>query len=165
MAVSVQSLINTLEKIHLLNESLLELSNKKTDIVKKGNFEALVELTANEQKHIQAIEQLEQQRENLVQAIVQTKDGHAATLSECIETVKGNEQLKLMDLKDKLSNVLLKIRERNQLNEQLIQQSMQFVQVSINLLRPQPDQVTYGPPKGKKSSGETDANSIFNSKA
>jgi len=162
--VSVQSLMSNLEKTYRLNESLLQLSTKKTDILKKGDFDALNELTANEQKHIQAIEQLEKQREKLLSELVKTSGNPTVTLSDCLELVNDTEREKLNEFKEKLTQQLKELQNRNDLNEQLIQQSLQFIQVSLNLFRPQQEQITYAPPN-KQSSNGLEANSIFNRKA
>ena len=162
--MSVQSLMSNLEKTYRLNESLLQLSTKKTDILKKGDFDALNELTANEQKHIQAIEQLEKQREKLLSEMVKTSGNQTVTLSDCLELVNDTEREKLNELKEKLTQQLKELQNRNDLNEQLIQQSLQFIQVSLNLFRPQQEQITYAPPNKQNSNG-LEANSIFNRKA
>ncbi len=162
--MSVQSLMSNLEKTYRLNESLLQLSTKKTDILKKGDFDALNELTANEQKHIQAIEQLEKQREKLLSEMVKTSGNQTVTLSDCLELVNDTEREKLNELKEKLTQQLKELQNRNDLNEQLIQQSLQFIQVSLNLFRPQQEQITYAPPNKQNTNG-LEANSIFNRKA
>ena len=156
--------MSNLEKTYRLNESLLQLSTKKTDILKKGDFDALNELTANEQKHIQAIEQLEKQREKLLSELVKTSGNPTVTLSDCLELVNDTEREKLNEFKEKLTQQLKELQNRNDLNEQLIQQSLQFIQVSLNLFRPQQEQITYAPPNKQNTNG-LEANSIFNRKA
>ncbi len=56
------TLITILEKELTLYKSLYEITIQKTDIVKKGDVQALNQLMTNEQKHVTSITALEKQR-------------------------------------------------------------------------------------------------------
>ena len=45
-----------LEKLLKLHQSLLQLDKEKTDMIKKGDIDALQSLLRNEQNHISAIQ-------------------------------------------------------------------------------------------------------------
>ena len=60
--VSAQELTNIMEKLLKLHQSFLQLSKEKTDILKKGDMDALQSLLRNEQKHISAISIIDKER-------------------------------------------------------------------------------------------------------
>ncbi len=66
--MSVQTIINHLRKLIELHDSLVHVSRQKTDVLKEGKMDQLQELLKNEQKHVQAINQIEQKRLEAVQA-------------------------------------------------------------------------------------------------
>ena len=157
--MTLQPVIVIMEKLLALHEGLLQLAVKKTDIVKSGDAKELQQLTKEESKFVKAIGQLEQERLTLTANL-----GTGATISELIEKATDSEADKLLQLKNKLTDVIKQLQERNELNEGLLQQSLQFVQVTLNSINPEPTSVTYeGAATGKKPAAPT--RSMFDSKA
>lgn len=157
--MTLQPVIVIMEKLLALHEGLLQLALKKTDIVKSGDAKELQQLTKEENKFVKAIGQLEQERLALTANI-----GTGATISALIEKATKLEADKLLPLKNKLTDVIKQLQERNELNEGLLQQSLQFVQVTLNSINPEPTSVTYeGAATGKKPAAPT--RSMFDSKA
>jgi hypothetical protein len=58
--------------------------------------------------------------------------------------------------------VITELKERNQLNQQLIHQSLQFVHLTLDMLAPQPASINYGPPQQNAAPKRP---SMFDSKA
>ena len=158
--MSTKNLITLMEKLLKLHQSLYELSAKKTDIVIKGDLEALNQTIKDEQTHIAAISKLEGERQKIVEAILPGVD--KPTISDCIEAVDGAEKEILSQLRTELIEAVTKIKDQNEVNQQMIHQSLQFVHLTMNLMAPQPVDFNYGPPTGK-TSGQTPG--FFNSKA
>lgn len=157
--MTLQPVIVIMEKLLALHEGLLQLAVKKTDIVKSGDAKELQQLTKEENKFVKAIGQLEQERLALTANL-----GTGATISALIEKATDSEADKLLQLKNKLTDVIKQLQERNELNEGLLQQSLQFVQVTLNSINPEPTSVTYeGAATGKKPAAPT--RSMFDSKA
>lgn len=161
--MSAEALSAELEKLLKLHQSLLELAGKKTDIIKNGDMEALNQLLKEEQNHIAAIEQVERERQKLAKAIAPTMV--QPKVSDCLQYVSELEQEKLLEGTDKLKHVMNALKEQNYLNQQLLHQSLQFVNVSMNLIMPQPKNINYGPPAKHNQSTEKMSQSLFNSKA
>lgn len=156
--MSAESLIVIMNKMLKLHKSLYELTVKKTDIVKKGDTTALDQLLKDEQAHVAAINKLEQERN-----AVSIANFPAASLQEIAE---ANPEVKdqLLQIKEELLCVIADIKERNELNQQLIHQSLQFINFSKSLVMPQEKEFNYGPPAGKKAKpGHSPG--MFNSKA
>ncbi|MBT2678856.1 flagellar protein FlgN [Bacillus sp. ISL-35] len=156
--MSVESLISIMNKLHKVHKSLYELTVKKTDIVKKGDTAALDQLLKDEQAHMAAINKLEQERAAVSNTILPN-----ASLQEIAEAnPAGKEQL--LQKKEDLLDVITEIKARNELNQQLIHQSLQFINFSKSLVMPQEKEINYGPPAGKKAKpGQSPG--MFNSKA
>lgn len=154
-------IIRTMEQLIQLNKSLYELADKKTDIVKKGDMEAFQQLQQNEQKHILAIQKINRDREQAVTTLVPNLEN--PTITDCLPYVAEKDRYKLTQLKDELMTVLTKLQEQNDLNQQLINQSLEFVNMSVHMLLPQQQQMNYGPPTDKKQ--QTETKRIFQSEA
>jgi flagellar biosynthesis/type III secretory pathway chaperone len=158
--MSTENLISIMEKLLKLHQSLYELSAKKTDIVIKGDMDALNQILRDEQAHITAINQFESERQKCAEVILPGMD--KPTISECIEAVDGAEKDTLIQLRTDLLEIVSKIREKNELNQQMIHQSLQFVHLTMNLVAPQPMDFNYGPHAGKTIGPSP---GLFNSKA
>ncbi|NCU16701.1 flagellar protein FlgN [Pallidibacillus pasinlerensis] len=154
------TLINILEKELTLYKSLYSVAVKKTDIVKKGDVQALNQLMTNEQKHITSITALEKQRVAELNKLFPNQTENLPTITDCIDLAQGDQKAKLQSLFQSLTDVLEKTKEQNKLNHELIKNSLQFVNFSLNLFRPKIDNFNYGPNTGKQQSNSS---SIFNS--
>lgn len=139
--VSAQTIITELEKLIKLHNSLNQLANKKTTIIKEGKTDALTALLVDEQKHIKVITQTEKEREKAVLAFM---SGRSATLDEVIEVADTAEADILRHLKEELLNEIMKLKGQNELNQELLITSLQFVNLSLDLLRPQDRNYNYG---------------------
>lgn len=160
--MSAETLITSIENLLTLHQSLFELAVKKTDIIKNGDMDALNQILNDEQTHISAIERMEKTRQKAAQDlaphITQPK------VSDCFDSLSAFEQNRLTKLTDDLIQLVHDLKEQNHLNQQLIHHSLQFVNVSMNLLRPQPENMNYGPPINNNKPSDNRTQGIFNSK-
>ncbi|MEM5591534.1 flagellar export chaperone FlgN [Niallia circulans] len=85
------------------------------------------------------------------------------TLDDVIKTVDDQTKDILMEIKQKLVEVLGLIKTQNETNQQLINQSLQFIEVSLDLLKPDIDTYNYNRSESK-TSYEKERYSIFESK-
>lgn len=158
--MSAEALTAAMEKLLKLHKSLYELAVKKTDIIKTGDMDALNQMLKDEQAHIAAIGRLDKEREKAANSIAPMLE--SPTVSDCLNILTQSDRLKLEAITEELAELVYELKEQNFLNQQLVHQSLQFVNVSMNLLRPQPENMNYGPPARKKS--EKMNPGIFNSK-
>ncbi|MBG9444654.1 flagellar protein FlgN [Cytobacillus firmus] len=158
--MSAEALTVSMEKLLKLHKSLYELAVKKTDIIKTGDMDALNQMLKDEQAHIAAISRLDKEREKAANYIAPTLE--SPTVSDCLNILTQPDRLRLETITEELAELVYELKEQNFLNQQLVHQSLQFVNVSMNLLRPQPENMNYGPPARKKS--EKMNPGIFNSK-
>lgn len=166
--MSVQPIISNLEKLEKMHISLLELSLKKTELVKIGDMEGLNTIIKNEQSHVAAIEVLEKQRLQMVTDYLQAKEiafVDTPTVADVIEAAPNyEERQQLNEISKGLIVVIEELRKQNELNQQLVYQSLKFVNMTLDIIRPQTDQINYS---GNLDSVQTNAvkKSMFDSQA
>lgn len=119
----------------------------------------------SEQKHILAIKQIDEERKAAVATLVagQSRTAYSATLSDCLPFFQKEEQDELLAVQNQLINQIKQLKEVNELNQQLIEQSLQFVNLSIDMILPEPQEITYN--KRTQYDEPATSRSIFNSKA
>ncbi|MEI5907600.1 flagellar protein FlgN [Bacillus spongiae] len=164
--MSFQSLLTSLNHLTKLHRSLFELSVRKTDVVKEGNIDQLNELLKNEQKYLAAVQTVDKQRQQAVVSFLEEKGGtllNTPTIKECVEYGNEIEKEQLLAEHEQLVYQMEQLKERNDLNQQLIYQSLQFVNLNISMLQPQTETVTYSRPNQPKQKHVN--RSLFDSQA
>lgn len=144
--MTIEAILTTLSKLERLHRSLLDLSIKKTDIIKKGDVSALDDMLKSEQAHVAAIEKLEQQRQLEVTDYLRANGfapNEAPTVAQLIEVAQGIEKQQLQQRREQLINIVDELKKRNDLNQKMIFQSLQFVNITLDLLQPRPEQMNY----------------------
>lgn len=154
----------SLEQLAQIHKDLLVVSMEKTSKVKEGSIDDLQALLLKERKLIRLSEQAESNRQQTVEAWckenrIALKD---ATITHILQHVTDEaEQEELEKAAIKLTDVMTKLKQREQLNQVLISQSMQFVQLSLDLMSPTLKSMNYG----ANSEMESSSRSVFDSKA
>nr|WP_235045607.1 flagellar export chaperone FlgN [Geobacillus kaustophilus] len=92
-------------------------------------------MLADEQKHILAIRQLEERRRRWLKEVL---GDEAATVAQCEAMAKGKEREELRECRERLKQAVNAVAEANELNRQLIEQSLQFVTAMIETFTPTP---------------------------
>ncbi|MBU5436679.1 flagellar protein FlgN [Tissierella sp. MSJ-40] len=135
---------------------LKTLSFEKTDLIINNRIQKLEEATMDEETLINEISFLEEEREKLLDNWGVGKD---TSISDVIEKIP-EEKEDLVELKDKLSHELEELYLRNALNNDLIRDSLEWIDFNMNLItNSSQTPTTYG--KGNKGLG---GNSIFDRK-
>ncbi|MEN2768732.1 flagellar protein FlgN [Ornithinibacillus xuwenensis] len=163
--MSLNVIIEKLEKLTSIHQQLLELSFEKTTVVKEGAVDKLQAILIKERKFVQQLEQAEDNRKKEVDAwfLEHNLKLDEATITNMINHLDASEKKELEESAVRLSEVILKLKQQEQLNMALIQQSMQFVQLSIDLMSPSLKNMNYGNKADKDQS--TINRSVFDSKA
>ncbi|HZH62647.1 MAG TPA: flagellar protein FlgN [Metabacillus sp.] len=155
-----EKLFDCLRKIVKLQKSLYQIALKKTDILKADDVEALGQLMKEEIKHIKAIEIIDKEREQLQS---QLSSGEM-TISELLQSslIKNKEGLQNLQLK--LVEQTQKLKELNELNQQLLQQSLNFINLNLDILLGQQESNNYTDDPSS-SQDEGTSRSLFDSRA
>ncbi|KAA0548324.1 flagellar protein FlgN [Bacillus sp. BGMRC 2118] len=165
--MSAHALTDVLTKLYKLHQSLYEVATRKTEVVKKSDIEALSSIMKEENKYVMAINQLDGERKQIVAKMMSGHpfQGNEPTLTECIETLPIEERDSLLTIKDKLLQKVNELKKLNLLNQELIYSSLQFVNLSLDVIMPkQPDSLNYNKPQVKGQTGSKNR-SMFDSKA
>ncbi|WP_077214814.1 flagellar protein FlgN [Bacillus dakarensis] len=164
--MSAQSIIQTLQKLTALYKSVNVLAKHKTEMIKTGNIQELNAVIADEKKHILALQKIEKDllkkaKDYLIQLGVET---NSITLSLCIEQSPKTDRISMEKIKVDLEKEIKTLKQKNELNQQLLEQSLQFVNLSLDLLSPNMDSFNYDRPNTVQEYSD-DKRSIFDSKA
>lgn len=146
---------------------MVALAKQKTDIIKKGDIDSLQNLLKEEKKHIQVIKKLE---ENLIQettSFLQKKglDIVKPSLANVMEIATQSEKEMLLIRKTDLEDQIKELSMQNRLNQQLLEQSLQFINVSLDLLQPDIDSYNYDRTDNDSQENRQSNRSLFDSKA
>jgi flagellar biosynthesis/type III secretory pathway chaperone len=164
-AYMLEALLKTMTTLIDLHESLLSVSEEKTTRLKENNINGFNDLLKIEQKHVQALEQVEKQRlkeaSNLAARLGLAENAPVTTIIDSLPEASDKEALE-----EKATTLLahvVDIKQQEDLNRQLLKQSLQFVQLQMDILQPTVESLTYG----NKSAKEDPATkrSVFDSKA
>lgn len=156
--MSVSNIISTLEKLEKMHKSLLELANNKTELIKANDMEQINDMLKMEQAHIAAIEILEQQRQEMVTDYLQAKGiafTDIPTVAQVIDATEGTEKVALQEVRERLVALLSDLKRQNDLNQKLVFQSLQFVNLTLDMVRPQPQQASTFNYSGLEVRGES----------
>ncbi|MCM3773107.1 MULTISPECIES: flagellar protein FlgN [Priestia] len=152
----MQEIQTILEKQVTLHKSLSVIVKGKTNFIIKQDVKALTASLQKEQSHIAAISALESKR-----IAAMEKSGHTA---RSIEEIAGSfpEYSILIPFQKQLIDIIQDIKYANDLNNQLLTQSLQLIYTELDLLVPAKREDSFNYTKTKNSSFQS--NSIFNSK-
>ena len=151
MASLIEDLITTLEMEITEYTKLLELSEKKTPIIVKGDIEKLRKITDDEQGVADRIVNLDSKRAEITKDIagVLNTDVETLTLSVLIQVLERRpvEQQQLAGVRDRLKTVVDSVKMVNGNNMELINRSLEMVEFDLNLMksmRQAPETNNYG---------------------
>lgn len=161
--MSIQTLIESMETLLNLHQQLLAMTVKKTEVLQKNDIETLSNMLREEQKVLTAIQVAEQKREKA--SLLITNHPGEATVSEILKELNDTDQEKLSELQIALIQVLGELQEANALNQQLLQYSLQFVNMNLDLLAPEQELPNYTKEQGPANPYSDHKRSMFDSQA
>ncbi|GGH76700.1 flagellar biosynthesis/type III secretory pathway chaperone [Pullulanibacillus pueri] len=141
----INKMIDVLQEMVKIHQAFNRLALVKTEALKTGDIKTLGQTIHQEEPLTQRLSQLETERQKLITE--NYGDGQEAVqLSEVIATVPDELKPVLQGLQEELAREVLSLKQRNELNQQLIKQSLDWVQLNINLLDPGARSTTYSRP-------------------
>lgn len=136
MSRIVEQLKEALRQEQKLYQALLDLGEQKSRLVINNEVRELEQLTEKEHQFIREMSRFEQIRQSLLQHFAQEKELEEApqNLSGLLLFLSENDQKEINALRDELADLVARIGEKNRLNESLIQQSLDFIRLNIELM-------------------------------
>lgn len=139
MASLIDELIDVLTNEEKEYQDLILLSQEKTPVLVKGDLEKLQKITEAEQFVIGKVNKLEKRRTEVVTdiALVLGKDKETLKITDIADMLNSQpeEQKKLLDINDKLRDTLKKIQTVNELNKELVNESLDFIKYNLDLFK------------------------------
>lgn len=146
-----QLLISQLRQLLLIYRALFTLADEKKRAIIENNIELINALTMKETKALKPVPELEaviRAQLTKLQRDLGFRPKLKMTLSEMTKMlVIPEEKQELADIQVAIADISTKLSKANQLNQQLIQQSLEYVHFSLDVLCGPPDEeVTYKRP-------------------
>lgn len=161
--MSVRSVTQTLTELQSIHEELIHVSKQKTNIIKEGSVTKLQQLLRKERHYLKLLENAETKRQNEVEKWFLQQpsllDKTITTMLPLITDEGDHENLEKMTIA--LTKSITRLKQQEQLNQELIEQSMQFVQISLDLMSPTIESLNYS----NKQNQKQQRRSVFDSKA
>ncbi|SFD96922.1 FlgN protein [Lentibacillus persicus] len=162
--MSVQPIIQALEKLIKLHENLMDTAVEKTGLIKQGSLDKLQSLLVKEHKFVQVLEQAELKRQQAVEEwlLEQGRALREPTITAILEMLSNErEQKELEKTAVKLADIVTRLKQQEQLNQALLHQSMQYVELSMDAIKPSLKHMNYG----NQQTSFSPERSVFDSKA
>ncbi|GAB3802891.1 flagellar protein FlgN [Virgibacillus kimchii] len=162
--MSIEEIIGSVDELIQYHERLLAISEQKTAVIIDGNIEELQKLLVKERKEARLLEQAEEKRQAGVQEwFLRRRDSREATLTNMLEVIKNPmERDQLGRTTIQLTELITKLKQQEELNQALLNQSMKFVQLTMGMVNPDLKEMNYGK---QKQTGPTVQHSVFDSQA
>ncbi|MFE8696495.1 flagellar protein FlgN [Cytobacillus sp. FJAT-53684] len=162
----MENIITSLENLLSLHIELIDKSRSKTEVIKSGDVEALKMITSEERNFIKSInhEQKDLLNHTILFLAANEQTMENPTLRDCLAYMEKEDREKLTNLQTLLTKQVVALKKQNDLNQQLLEQSLAFVQMSLDLLKPDMDTFNYERPDQQRSY-EQEGRSIFDSNA
>lgn len=156
--MGVQQLIESLVDLDLVHQKMIESAENKRQAIVKNDVNALITIMNQESRLLKQVEQLEETRqEACYQFLLErgVKSRLNLSVSELVRLVfDPDEKTRLLQIQKQLSETLQILKERNDLNQQLAEQSLSFIDFSLDLLSAAPAQeATYQHPAARSLNG------------
>ncbi|MFD0696234.1 flagellar protein FlgN [Paenibacillus sp. GCM10027628] len=135
--MSIQALIDVLYKLNDAHVVLLELGERKKQAIIQNKVDILNQIVNKENKYLVLVTELEQMRLQETGSYLIARGYHPnpqITVSQLVKLIfKAEDKMSLQDAQENLSKTLLKLRELNTLNKQLIEDSLNYIDFSLDL--------------------------------
>ena len=128
----VEDLLLILNKERDLYRQALILAEDKKDIIIDGKIKELEALTSKEQALIGTLIKLENMRSQVLdQLIISLQAGHVESLSDLMQFMDEASKVKIEMAKNELSSVVNKLKDKNELNGKLLEQSLDLIEINM----------------------------------
>jgi len=153
VSADLASLVEILETQARLYKDLLALAKEKQPVLVKGDLAKLEELTKKEREIVFQVGRLEEQRFKVQQVLANHfgVSGTELTISFLAKKIEDPFKTRLTGLGRELTVTLDELRNNNELNTQLIEQSLGYIDYMVNLLTSLDDTPTYQGQHGNNS--------------
>lgn len=152
--MSVQLLLESLDQMDESYSKLLEIMMDKKQAVISNDYSKLVLTLSHESKLIKSIEEQEKELLASAQVFLQSKGIKSQlelTITEILRLVFDPEEKRILnETRVRIEKRLMDLKNINSLNQELIGQSLSFIDYSLNLMiGGEEDEATYSRPQSQ----------------
>ncbi|RKL68328.1 hypothetical protein CR203_07560 [Salipaludibacillus neizhouensis] len=135
----VQELIQIFQAMTVVHERFNEQAFKKEEVIKKGDMAGLDQVLKGESALIQHLRKLENTRQHLIQQWMDEKGlvKENVTMDQLLPLLPEKEREDLSNWQNRLVIEIQKLKEQNELNRQMLEDSLRFVNLSLDAMHPQ----------------------------
>ena len=127
-------IINNMEEEKEIYNQLIQLSEKKTELISNQRISDLDKLVGVEEEFIIRIGKLEDDRHKLLDKLGQKRGQGSITLSNLIEWSQGKDRDNFIKLRDEFNEIIEKLNQLNQINAKLIRSNLDYVEFAIQFM-------------------------------
>ncbi|QKS72359.1 flagellar protein FlgN [Paenalkalicoccus suaedae] len=162
-----QQFVTVFQAFVVVHQRLNEQAAEKAQIIKNGDIKALDELIKKETPLIHQLRKLENTRQQLVSNWLNERGIIAddVTMQTIIPTFSDETQKKLNRLQEQLVVEITTLKEQNEVNRSLLEDSLKFVNLSLDTFQPQNQFNDYSNGQAGDDDGPETGRSLFDSKA
>ncbi|WP_158736819.1 flagellar protein FlgN [Alteribacillus sp. YIM 98480] len=164
--MSVKTIFEAMALLVRQHKELNVISAEKTELIKANDTKKLAILLKKESKHIRTIEKTEKDRQDAVHQYLSSKGETKAegTVSVLLKHLPESNHEPLIKLQESLLQEMGSLRKKEALNRTLVEDSLHFVQMTMDMIQPDPEAVHYTHPDNAEND-QQQRYSIFDSKA
>lgn len=131
----VDRLLMALEKDCEIYTEILRIGEEKKEVIIKGDIEKLDQITKREHALIASLMKLEEIRDQIVSEIMkQTGLKKVDVIDDLVSVVDDGSKEKLALVKRKLGNLMSDVKDVNESNGTLLQQSLDLIEFNVNVM-------------------------------
>jgi len=133
---SIKQLKEALLQESRMYEEVLILEQKKIEIIKKAKLRELEKITEEEQEFIFKIGTYERIRSSVIANICEELEvRQVSTITDCLILIDSEDDKKFINgLRNQILNTIEEIKEINKINEALMNERLDFIKFSMELL-------------------------------
>lgn len=130
-----EQLERILEREQAIYEEVLDLAEKKKQIIIDGKLKELEDITRRETEIVGILIKLENLRSQTSEELAAEKGvTDLATVRDLLPLLEPKDQLVISSLHSKLKGTVTALKNANDLNGKLLQQSLELVDFNLNLI-------------------------------
>jgi flagellar biosynthesis/type III secretory pathway chaperone len=154
--LTIQPLLEVLTHIYDVQVKLLAIAQDKKDVIVNNRTDELSRLTNQESKLVKQMGELELKRSEATREYLSAlgmKADSDITLTDLAKrVVSAKDKTALLSLQSQLSDVTSRLKDLNILNQELIRNSLDYIEFTLDLLSAtDADDMTYGNSSAGKS--------------
>ncbi|MNO17862.1 FlgN protein [compost metagenome] len=165
--MSIQQIISALKKANELHLQMLLVGGEKHRAIINNNTSELIKCMTEETRLLNQMNETEEQRVEAMSAYLKGKGIKSQldlTVSELARLVfDQDEKIELLEVRNQLLNNASELKQQNQITKQLLEQSLNFIDFSLNLFVGVDDDLIYQNPTNVPV--KPNKNNFFDAKA